>query len=166
MSDDDKSVVSKLVDKFSEVVESISASASKAAQDTTEASAKKIEPGPDRVARTANEQIYIPEATDAAAMPLPLMGPPKVARKKSGPSMSGRITPTYDIPLPDTPLPAAKKKTKGSKKAAAKKGAEKPAKNSPKTRAAKKNQSAAGRKAVGKKKSPKRFSKKKKAKRG
>jgi hypothetical protein len=130
-----------------------------------ESTAKKLEPNPGQVAGTANEQFCIPEAADAAAMPTPLMSILKVPKKKSTPSMSGRITPTYDIPVPDTPLPARMKRAKkGSEKATTKKVAKRSATKSSKN--TKRTKSSAGRKAMRAKEIAKKVAKKQKAKRG
>jgi hypothetical protein len=40
---------------------------------------------------------------------------PKASKKKAAPSTSGRITPTYDFPVPDYPMPLPKKKRKAKK---------------------------------------------------
>jgi hypothetical protein len=70
MNDKDKSVIEKFKDTVSEVVE-------------TMASAMRPTPKKKRknVAATTNEQVYIPEATDAAAMPPPLFIAPARKRK-------------------------------------------------------------------------------------
>jgi hypothetical protein len=143
--DDDKEEKS-IIEKFSEKAKGIVDTASTAAM-------KAMEPDPEHVAGTTNEQVYIPEATDAAAMPVPLISAPKSPKKRAPPSMSGRTT-----PMPDSPMPSPKKKkTKVAVKKAAKKTAKRPAK---------KPKSSAGRKAIGKKKTAKKALKKKKAKRG
>jgi hypothetical protein len=49
-------VAAKLVDKLNDVVENITAAASNAAQHVMESTAKKLEPNPEQVADTANEQ--------------------------------------------------------------------------------------------------------------
>lgn len=148
MDDEGKSVAAQLVDKLNDVVENITAAALNAAQHVMESTAKKLGPNPEQVAGTANEEFCIREATDAAAMPTPLMLIPKAPKKKSAPSKSGRSTPTYDIPVPDTPLPAPVKTTKKSSEKAtmqkvAKKSTTKSSKNTNRTK------SSAGRKAVG-----------------
>jgi hypothetical protein len=166
MEDDkEKSIIEKLSDAVKGVVDVASTAATKAME--------QPEPDPQQVARTANEQLYIPEATDAAAMPAPLIAAPKASKKNPAPSMSGRITPIYDFPVPDSLMPFPKKrkrkavvkKAKSAVKKNAPKKSKKTAKKSPRSRAAKKNKSAAGRNIVGKKRTSKKVSKKKKAKR-
>jgi hypothetical protein len=72
MDDDkEKSVIEKMIDKVNDAVENIANTASAAAMKAMEA-----EPDPKQVAGTNNEQVYIPEATDAA----PLFAAP--AKKK------------------------------------------------------------------------------------
>jgi hypothetical protein len=172
--DDEKSIPEKLTDAISKAAESVKSAvshvigtASDAAQHAMEANAEKISripparPDPEQVAGTTNEQLYIPEASDAAAMPMPLfpVAPepkkkraPKAAAAKAEPRLSGRITPTYDYPAPTSKMPTpGKKNKKAGKKAIAKKTAGKPAKKTAK-RSGKKSKSSAGKKSVGKNK--------------
>src|ERR1700738_1463195 len=67
-----KSAIEKMIDKVNDAVENIANTASAVAM-------KAIEPEPDpkQVAGTTNEQVYIPEATDAAAAPAPLFAAPR-----------------------------------------------------------------------------------------
>jgi hypothetical protein len=67
MDDKEKSAIEKMIDKVNDAVENIANTVSAAAM-------KAMEPEPDakQVAGTTNEQVYIPEATDAAAGPAPL----------------------------------------------------------------------------------------------
>jgi hypothetical protein len=82
---DEKSIPEKLTDAISKAAESVKSAvshvigtASDAAQHAMEANAEKISripparPDPEQVAGATNEQLYIPEANDAAAMPMPL----------------------------------------------------------------------------------------------
>ena len=64
-----------MIDKVNDAVENIANTASAAAM-------KAMEPEPDakQVTGTTNGQVYIPEATDAAAGPAPLFAAP--AKKK------------------------------------------------------------------------------------
>ncbi|MEA2899893.1 MAG: hypothetical protein QOJ84_5508 [Bradyrhizobium sp.] len=169
---DEKSIPEKLTDAISKAADSVKSAvshvidtASNAAQHAMEANAEKISripaatPDPERVAGTTNEQVYIPEASDAAAMPMPLFPaapPPKkkrAATAKVKPNLSGRITPTYDDPAPKSKMPAVrKKKNKAAKKSVAKKTANKPTKKTAKRSPAKKPTSSAGKKSVGKNK--------------
>jgi len=76
MDDDkDKSAIEKMIDKVNDAVENIANTASAAAM-----KAMELEPDPKQVAGTTNEQVYIPEATDAASGPVPLFAAP--AKKK------------------------------------------------------------------------------------
>ncbi len=144
-----KSAVSHIVD-----------TASDAAQHAMEANAEKIsrippaKTDPAQVAGTTNEQLYIPEANDAAAMPMPLIPvapepkrkrTPKAAAAKAKPSLSGRITPAYDYPAPKSKMPTlGKKKSKAAKKAAGK-----PAKQAAKRSPGKKSKPSVGKKSAG-----------------
>jgi hypothetical protein len=133
--DKEKSAIEKIVDKVNDAVEHIANTASAAAM-------KAMEPDPDpkQVAGTTNEQVYIPEATDAAAAPAPLFAAP--AKKK-------RALPKTTAVKAVAPKKSAKKSTK---KKAAKKTATKASKTAAKKPGAKKTKSSAGRKAAGKKK--------------
>jgi hypothetical protein len=143
MDDTKKTIVERFSDAVREVVDVAATAAMKAME--------QPEADPQKVVRTANEQIRVPEGTDAAAMPVPLAK----ASKTPKPNMSGRITPTYDFPVPDSPMPLPKKKpkaaVKNSKKAIKKKA--------PKKAAPKKSKKAAKKK-VGKKKVAKKTSRK------
>jgi hypothetical protein len=99
MSDKDKSVIDKFKDTVSEVVD-------------TMASAMTPTPKKKRknVAATTNEQVYIPEATDAAAMPTPLFTAPARKRKTHGKTKPAART-----------KKAKKTKSAAGRKAAAKK---------------------------------------------
>src|ERR1043165_9859584 len=79
-------VISKAADTVKHAVSHVVESASEAAQHAMEANAEKISripparPDPGQLAGTTNEQVYIPEASDAAAMPMPLV--PRAAPKR------------------------------------------------------------------------------------
>jgi hypothetical protein len=171
--DDEKSIPEKLTDAISKAAHSVKSAvshvidtASDAAQHAMEANAEKLakvpaaKPDPERVAGTTNEQLYVPEASDAAVMPMPLVPAapkpknkraPKTAAAKAEPNLSGRITPTYDFaPPPSKMAVPGKTKKKPAKKAIAKKAAGKPAKQAAKRSPGKKSKSSAGRKSVGK----------------
>jgi hypothetical protein len=76
MDDDkEKSAIEKMIDKVNDAVENMVNTASAAAM-----KAMEPEPDPKQVAGTTNEQVYIPEATDTAAVPAPLFVAP--AKKK------------------------------------------------------------------------------------
>ena len=152
--DDDKEKT--IIEKFSDVVKGVLDTASTAAT-----KAMEPDPDPEKVAGTANEQVYMPEASDAAATPAPLIPTPKASKKIAALSMSGRITPTYDFPVPDFPIPLLKKKRKAdvNKEKAIKKTARKKSKAAKKT--VRKSPKKSAKRTVGKT-----SAKKKKAKRG
>jgi hypothetical protein len=85
MNEKEKPALEKAADKINDAVEEIALKGADAA----------IEPDPEHVAGKSNEQLYLPEATEAAP-----------------PNQSGRITPTYDFPAPKSPMKKAVKKTK------------------------------------------------------
>jgi hypothetical protein len=161
---DEKSIPEKLTDALSKAAHSVKSAvshvidtASEAAQHAMEANAEKISRipparlDPEQVAGTTNEQLYIPAASDAAAMPMPLI-PVAPEAAKAEPNLSGRITPAHDGPAPTSKKPAVgKKKKKAAKQAIAKKTAGKPA-NKAASRSVKKSKSSAGKKSVGKNK--------------
>jgi hypothetical protein len=135
MDDNENSIIEKMVDKVNDAVANIINTASAAAM-----KAMVPESDPERVAGTINEQAYIPEATDAAAVPAPLFAAP--AKKK-------RALPKTTAVKAAAPKKSAKKSTK---KKTAKKTATKASKKAAKKSGAKKTRSSAGRKAAGKKK--------------
>jgi hypothetical protein len=72
MDDDkEKSAIEKIIDKVNDAVENIANTASAAAM-----KAMEPESDPERVAGKTNEQVYIPEATDATAVPAPVFAAP------------------------------------------------------------------------------------------
>jgi hypothetical protein len=167
---DEKSITEKLAGAISKAADSVKSAvshvvdtASDAAQHAMEANAERIsripaaKTDPEGIAGTTNEQIYIPEASDAAAMPMPLFPaastPKKAAAAKAEPNLSGRITPAYDDPRPKSKMPTlGKKKKMSAKKAIAKQTAGKPAKKAARRSPGKKPKSSAGMKSVGKNK--------------
>src|SRR4051794_372353 len=90
----DKSITTKLTKVISKAAETVKhavshvvESASEAAQHAMEANAEKISRIPPaavarQVAATTNEQVYIPEAADAAAIPSPLVAASPAPRKR------------------------------------------------------------------------------------
>jgi hypothetical protein len=155
--DDDKEKT--IIEKFSDVVKGVLDTAATAAT-----KAMEPDPDPEKVAGTANEQVHMPEASDPAAMPAPLISTPKASKKIAAPGMSGRITPTYDFPVPDFPMPSLKKKRKAAvkKEKAIKETARKKSKAAKKT--VRKSSKKSAKTTVGKTSAKK--AKKKKAKRG
>ena len=91
-------------------------------------SANKV-PDPERVAGTTNEQVYIPEATDAAATPAPLF--PARKQKRSAPPAKKRVASAKKA------APKTKKKAKKAAKKTAKKAKKTTGKKSPSKKAAK-----------------------------
>lgn len=134
----------------------------------TEAAKKALEPEP---LKPDEEVVVLPTPPDAFVSD---PAPPMVAivkkkpRKKSAVSMSGRITPDYDIPIPEMPLPTPKKAAKKASKKPAKKAAKKSAPKVAKKVAEKavKKVAKKSKKKSSPKTSSKKSSKKKKAKRG
>jgi hypothetical protein len=107
MDDKEKPAIEKVAGKVNDVVEEI----------TLKAADVAIEPDPEHVAGAANEQVYLPEATETLA------------------GHSGRVTPTHESMLPPfVVIPRRKKSTsKKAPKKTAKKAAKKFAKKSAKT---------------------------------
>ncbi len=70
MDDKEKSVIDKFKDTVAEVVGKMGCAMAPTAEEKDK-----------EVAATTNEQVYVPEATDAAAMPAPLFGAPARKRK-------------------------------------------------------------------------------------
>ena len=103
---EEKTIVEKISDAVKSVVDTAAAGAMKAMQ---------AEPDPAQVAGATNEQVYIPEAPDAAAMPAPLILSKPVAKKK----------PTSPAKLTAAKTPPKKAAAKTSSKKAAKKTAKK-----------------------------------------
>jgi hypothetical protein len=136
MDDNDKkTIIEKLVDTVKNVTSDIATTALATKMDPRE---PKLEAG------KGNEQLYMP-TTDAAAMPLPLAPKKRPASQKADrtePDLSGRITPTYEIPLPG-PMSPMGNSVRDDRKKAAKKTAPKVAiktgKKSGKKSAAKKS---------------------------
>ena len=124
--DHEKTIIEKLTDAVKGAANSIVDAASNAAETGIKSNAARMSARDRQVAGTANEQIFIPEATDAAAMPI-TFAVARPTRKKRRPP-----------PANQTPAKIPKKKAAAARKA--RKSAPKRAK------------SAAGRKAVAKKK--------------
>jgi hypothetical protein len=133
-------------DKDKSIFESVTDTIKNTFDIATEAAKKALEPEPLK----ADEEVVVMPAPEAADFMSPV--PPMVAvvkkkpRKKSAVNTSGRITPTYDIPIPDTPLPtpmkaakkASRKPAKKAKKAATKSKAKKAVKKSAAKKSSKK----------------------------
>jgi hypothetical protein len=122
MDDETKSVVTKLVDKFSDVVANVTAAASSVAQHAMEANARRMEPDSGQIAGTANEQVYIPQTNDAAAIPAPLIPVAPKKAKKTRKKAAGRNFASKSSKR------AKKAKPSAGRKAVAKKNARKAAK--------------------------------------
>jgi hypothetical protein len=158
---DEKSITEKLTDAISRATDSVKSTmgnivdtASNAAQYAMESNAEKIsgqtaaELDPGRIAATANEQVYIPEAAGALAMPVPLVAVQPAPKKRTSrwKSVSGK-TPPAKTPVTKksngkaagkTAKKAAKKSAPGkSKKSTRKKSAKKTTKRTTKKSAKK-----------------------------
>ena len=104
--DDEKSIAEKLTEVIGKAATSVKNavshvvdSASEAAQHAMEANAEKLSripaarTGPEQAAGTPNAQTYLPVASDAVAMPMPLLPaapPPKIAKKSVAKTTAGR----------------------------------------------------------------------------
>jgi hypothetical protein len=132
--DHEKTIIEKLTDAVTGAASSIVDAASNAAETGIKSNAARMSANTRRVAGTANEQIYIPEATDAAAMPVPFAVARAARKKRKAPAKPASAKIPRKIP----------RKISG-KKAAAGKTARKSS--------LKKAKSGTGRKAVTKKKS-------------
>jgi hypothetical protein len=137
------SVISKAADTVKHAVSHVVESASEAAQHAMEANAEKISripparPAPGQVAGTTNEQVYIPETSDAVAMPMPLI--PLTAPKKQK---------SVARPAPAGKTPAKQASQSAKTKTAAKRPAARPVPKARKKAAAKKTGKAAKKSAV------------------
>ena len=124
-------VISKAADTVKHAVSHVVESASEAAQHAMEANAEKISripparPGPGQIAGTTNEQVYIPETSDAAAMPMPLIpvATPKQQKPVARPAPAGKTPAKQAVKTAKTKprRPAAPPARKAGKKPAAKK---------------------------------------------
>src|SRR5476651_443934 len=104
--DDEKSITEKLTGAISKAADSVKSAvshvvdtASDAAQHAMEANAERIsripaaKPDPEQVAATTNQQIYIPVASDAAAMPMPLIPVAPAPKKRKTPLSRAKTVP-------------------------------------------------------------------------
>ena len=160
-------------DKEKSIFESVTDTIRNTFEIATEAAKKALEPEP---LQPDEEVVMIPAPEVADHMsPMPPMAAVvrKKPRKKSAVDTSGRITPTYDIPIPDTPLPAPKKTAKKApskptkktvKKAVTKSKAKKAVSNPTATKSAKKTARKSKTKSAPKNTTTKKGTKKKKAK--
>jgi hypothetical protein len=122
MDDDkEKSAIEKMIDKVNDAVENMVITASDAAM-----KAMEPEPDPKQIAGTTNEQVYIPEATDTAAVPAPLFAAPAKKRRALPKTTAVKATAPKKSAKKSTRKKTAKKAdAKASKKAAKKPGAKK-----------------------------------------
>jgi hypothetical protein len=158
---DDKSLFQKAIEAVRDVASSV------AEVVTSAPPSQRAEPAPeenfDAPPMTADE---LAEHAAAVAQPVP---PAKNASRKkpASPNLSGRITPTYDIPVPDSPMPSPTKR-KAVKNKSSKKSVKKASKTTAK-KAAEKVTNKTAKKSVKKKKvkaTKRTVKKKKKTKRG
>jgi hypothetical protein len=158
MDDDkeDKSLFQKAIETVKEVASSVTEVIASAPP------SQRAEPAPE-------ENFDAPPMTaDELAEHAAADTQPPAEDAPASPNLSGRITPTYDIPVPDTPMPSPKKRkaVKKSSKKSAKKASKKTAKKAAK-KVTKKTAKKFAKKTVKKRKTPSRsVKKKKKAKRG
>jgi hypothetical protein len=126
-------------DKDKSIFESVADTIKNTFEIATEAAKRAMEPEPLK----PDEKVVMIPAPESADPMSPM--PPMVAvvkkkpRKKSAIDTFGRITPTYDIPVPDTPLPAPKKTTKKASSRPAKKTVKKAVTKSKAKKAVKKS---------------------------
>ena len=111
MAEKDKSVLDKFVDTFQEVLGNVAKGAVTPTEKTDES----------RVAGSANEQVYIPEATDAAAVPAPIVRRKASAKKAKSPAVAPKKPTTAKKTAPKAAKRRAPKKTKSSVRKAGKK---------------------------------------------
>jgi hypothetical protein len=158
--DDEKSIAEKLTDAITKATDSVKSTmsnivdtASHAAQYAMENNSERMSGqtatgvAPEQIAATANEQVYIPVAADAVAMPAPLVAVQPMPRKRVSRTKlsSGKMPPAKKAVAKKsnkkagkTPAKKAAKKSasrkskKGAKKSAIKKTAKQIAKKSTK----------------------------------
>ncbi len=150
MDDNDKGIL----EKFTDTVKSVVETASIAAKDA-------LKPDPDKVVATANEQVSVPEATDAAAIPPSVFSTRKRAAlsKASTKRVNKRVAKKAAAKKAAAKAPAkkSKKAAKKTTKAAAAKKTKRAKKSAPKK---------STKRAVAKKAAPTNSNKGKKSKRG
>jgi len=147
--DDEKSLLEKVKDTAAALVNSIAnpesgtsinmphnesgADIERAASTKKRPAKKAPSPNPERVARTANKQVYIPEATDAVATPAPLF--PK--KRNAAPARANKRVAKAKRAPPKKAKKSAKKAAKKTPKNAKKTTAKKTAKKASKKKATK-----------------------------
>jgi hypothetical protein len=109
-SDKDKSVIDKFKDTVSEAVENMASA-------MTPSPAEKRK----KVAATTNEQFYIPDATDAAAMPPPLFAPVGKRKTRTKAKPASRAKKSAKSGPKKTAKKSSKTPNKSAKKATKKK---------------------------------------------
>ena len=127
---EDKSLFQKAIETVKEVASSVTEVIT-SAPPSQRAEAAPPEENFDAPPMTADE-LAQHAAADTQGVPSAKKAPRK---KPASPNLSGRITPTYDIPVPDTPMPSPKKRkeaVKNSPKKSAKKASKKTAKKAAK----------------------------------
>jgi hypothetical protein len=168
--DDEKSIAEKLTDAITKATDSVKTTmsnivdtASQAAQYAMENNAERMsgqtaaELVPGQIAATGNEHVYLPQVTDAAAMPAPLVAVQRVPKKRTARTkLSSGKRPPANKPVAkkvaNKPAPMkSKKKSKKKSNKAAKKSANKRIGKKTAKRTAKKSAKKAGSKRAGKK---------------
>jgi hypothetical protein len=142
---DEKSITEKFTDAIIKATDSVKSTmsnivdtASVAAQHAMESNAERMsgqtiaELAPGQIAATANEQVYIPEATDAAAMPMPLVAAQPASKKRAPRAKlnSVKMPPAKKAVAKKPNRKAGKKATKKAAKKSAPRKSKKVAKNS------------------------------------
>jgi hypothetical protein len=142
--DDEKSIAEKLTDVITKATDSVKSTmsnivdtASQAAEYAMENNAERMsrqtaaELAPRQIAVTANKHVYIPVATDAAAMPAPLVAVQPMPRKRTPRTkLSSGKTPAKKAVAKEPNRKAGKKAAKKAAKKSAPKKSKKSAKKS------------------------------------
>jgi hypothetical protein len=122
--DDEKTITEKLTDAIGKATDSVKSTlsnivdtASEAAQHAMESNAEKMSRQPatelysEQLAATTNDQIYLPEAADAAAMPAPLFAAQSVPGKQRKPR--SKLSSSKTPPAPKKAAAKTSKKKAG-----------------------------------------------------
>jgi hypothetical protein len=143
---DDKSLIEKTIAHVKDIASSVTEAIKTAPpSERVETAVPPVEENFDAPPMTAEELAH-----HAAADTQPVITAQTPLKEAAAPSLSGRVTPTYDIPTPDTPMPSPKKRKTAVKKKVVKKPA-KAAKKSSKKAVKKAKAKKAGKKTAPKK---------------
>jgi hypothetical protein len=121
--DDEKTIIEKLTDAVKGAANSIMDAASNVAETGIKSNAARMSAGDEQVAWTANEQILIPGANDAAAMPIPFILPKAARKKRKTPAQpaSAKISRKKAVARKARKSAPKKAKSRAGRKAATKK---------------------------------------------